>query len=111
MRINRNINQYFDRMGPDDVRQLWSSMLDLKTRISSMEYLLGGKCDRSPEHIERAKNLGMLGLFQDTRAIDRFMSALKLEKLFYVEGRWPLSDDDIWDIIRKYHWLMDEIEE
>ena len=52
MRINRNINQYFDRMGPDDVCLLWSSMLDLKTRINSMEYLLGGKCDRSLEHIE-----------------------------------------------------------
>lgn len=50
----------------------------------------------------------MAGLLFDARAIDRFMSALKLEKLFDVEGRWPLSDDDIWDIIRKYHWLMDD---
>ena len=111
MRISRNINQYFDRMGPDDVRLLWSSMLDLKTRINSMEYLLGGKSDRSKEDVRKAISLGMMGLFYDARAIDRFVDALKLEKLFDVDGKWPLKDDDIWDIIKKYHWLMDEIQE
>ena len=111
MRINRNINQYFDKMGPDDMRLLWSSMLDLKTRINSMEYLLGGKSDRSEDDVRKAIDLGMVGLYYDARAIDRFMSALEMEKLFCVEGKRPLSHDDIWDIIKKYHWLMDESEE
>jgi len=60
MRIDRNINKYFDRMGPDDVSLLWGGMLEFRHRIVSMEHIMSGGMEDQPE--DKQKDAVMKGI-------------------------------------------------
>ena len=107
MRININLNKYFDNMQPDDVSRLWSMMLDFKHRERSMSYLLEtGFPDRSDEDQKKIKELAVFNMVSDTRAIDRFMVSVGQESLFGTENKRWLTDEEIVEIIDRYNYLM-----
>ena len=111
MRLNINLNKYFDNMQPNDVSSLWSMMLDFKHRTISAEYTLNtGFPDRTEEDQEKIKELAVFNMVSDTRTIDRFMISIGQESLFGTENKRWLTDEEIMEIISRYRFLMSEPE-
>ena len=111
MRISRNINQYLDRMQPEDGSRLWRVLTDMEWDVQQTDRYYNGLINTDDPEVKNIVELRKDSLRYAAQKVDKFMQALGKESLFGTEQMSrPMTDENFRSILARYHELMDKTE-
>ena len=111
MRISRNINQYLDRMQPEDGNRLWRMLTDMEWDVQQTERYYNGLINTDDPEVKKIVEVRKSSLRYAAHKVDKFMQALGKESLFGTEQMSsPMTDENFRSILARYHDLMDKTE-
>lgn len=109
MRLELNLNKYYENLDLEKINKIFSSMLDMKPGINDLEYLYNLKRDlTSKEKI--AKNIREVDLESRVVELDEYMTTLGKDTIFGTEKDEIFQENRIKEIIQEYNYLMSEPE-
>ena len=112
MRVNLNLNKYYDGLDLEHVNGIFSRMLDLKPIIDKLDFVYNEWEERFEQTTswKIAKKMNESNLRVRVRDIDKYMAEIKREGIFgTVEGK-DLTEEDYKQFIDRYKFLMSEPE-
>ena len=112
MRLNLNINVYYEGLYMDQINKIWSEMLDMKPTIDDLEYIYY-KLDREFTEKELfVTKIRKLDLAYKIEKLDNYIIGLGKTPIFGTEYKENelYSDDQAKMIIEKYRFLMSKPE-
>lgn len=112
MRRQLNLNKYYEGLELEDVNELFSRMLDLKTNIDGLDYVYNESKERfdQTENWLRARAIGESGVRYQVKKIDKLMRDRQKETIFGTTEDKKFAEEDYRSIIEKYRYLMSEPE-
>lgn len=112
MRINLNLNKYYEGLDLEHINEIFSRMLNMKTNIDDLDYLYNESENRFEQTRDwrLSKNICQAALHNQVRDLDKYMEDIKRESIFGTEENKEIREKDYQAIIEKYRFLMSEPE-
>lgn len=109
MRLQLNLNQYYDGLDISKVNCIFSKFIDMKTKIEQMKLILTTPVEERDRVWEASLKVYSKRIIEKANGINAYMESLGKGKIFDVGE--SIEDTDFESIIKKYEYLMSEPEE
>ncbi len=106
MRLQLNLNKYYDGLSISEVNSIFSAFSDLRIRIDQLKVLFAYPDEKRSESWQQAINFYCRRVFQITGDINKRMVSFGKEELFVLGN--GIEDTDFDAIIERYYYLMSE---
>ena len=108
MRLELNLNKYYDGLDISKVNIIFSAFSELKTRINQLSLLLNYPDDKRKESWQQSKDFYRKSVFQIAGYINDRMISFGREELFDLGN--GIEDTDFNAVIERYDYLMSKPE-
>lgn len=104
MRLQLNLNQYYDGLDISKTNAIFSKFIDMKTKIEQMKLTLKAPAEERDKLWEAVLKVYSKRIIEKANEINAYMESIGKEKIFDVGE--SIEDTDFEAIISKYEYLM-----
>lgn len=104
MRIQLNLNQYYDGLNISQTNAIFSWFMDMKVEINQLKITLNKPKEKRGQLWQATKEVYSESVLERAKNINAYMMSLGKEKIF--ETGDNIDDTDFKAIIEKYEYLM-----